>query len=900
MNDPHEEFDQELQFHIDQRTRDYLAKGMSPETARAAATQRLGDLARVRRTCAAVLAAGRAAERRRTMLTVSWLDVKLGLRMFARHPGLSLVSVAGLAVAIAISAGYYLLVASMLDSRLPFDEDGRMVVVRVNVVSAPGAGGTALPSSADFERWRRELTSIADLGAFRDDARNLIVDNGPSTSRVDVVRVAAITASGLGLTGVAPALGRSLSEEDERPSSPPVVVIAHEEWQRRLDGDPAVLGRVVRLDGVPHTVVGVLPEGFGFPVNHRAWVPLRADDDGDSASGSGTVHVFGRLADGLSMEEARAELSIVGGRMAAALPATHAHVRPQVQRYTAAVVGVDDPGAQVGLRVLQFGLSLLLVLVAVNVSILVYARTATRIGEIAVRTALGASRARIVAQMFLEALVPAIVAAAAGLGLLSVALRPFRAYLRDSPTDVVPYWFADAPLAVSPGVMLYAVVLATIGAVITGVIPALKATGRRVQCALPQFSTRGAGIRLGGTWTALIVAQVALAVAVLPAALHKAAQAYRAGVLEPPAVVAPLVRGTLEVSPGAAAPDDGPRLEDVSLRTARLAVFFQTLESEPAVSAVTFASHFPGEEPAGLVEIEGEAAQPVVLRVQPNRVATGFFDLFGVRVLAGRSFSAADSTPHASAIIVDQALAERLGAGSVLGRRIRFVNRSRDGVPRENPWLEIVGVVPAFTAAIVPPVGYRDPLPRVYVAGRAGDLDPLTAVVRVTSGTPAQFSHRMREIAAAVHPSLKLHRLSTVVAEIDRERKVLRGIAFGVISVTASVLLLSAAGIYAMMSFTVARRRREIGIRTALGADARRVLLGVFGRAGAQIGGGILLGLSMAAAVEWGAGADGLGGDGHLVLPAVAALMFAVGILAAAGPARRGLAVQPVEALREE
>ena len=891
---PEHEVDEELGFHMDQRIRDYIAKGMTPEAARAAATERLGDMTGVRRTCKSILAAERAAERRRTMVKLSWLDLKLGVRMFAKYPGLSLVSVFGMAVAIAIAAGYFAMFGPMLDSTLPFDPGGRMVVVLTRTPTGTAGGASTMSSSVhDFEQWRDALKSIADLSAFRDSSRNLITADGQAYP----VRVASMTASGFRITGIAPALGRTLIAEDERPSADPVLVIGFEEWQGRFNGDPAILGRTVRLDETQHAIVGVMPQGFGFPVNHRYWVPLRPAGFDRSEAAGPTVNVFGRIASGFSLEGARAEAAALGEQIAAALPRTHKDVRLVVQPYTDAFLGLDGPGAKLALRSVQFGVSLLLLLVAVNVSILVYARTAARAGEIAVRTALGASRARVATQLFVEALVPTVTASVLGLGLLGVALMVVRSYFRNSPDADGPYWITEASFAVSPGVIIYAAVLATIAAVIVGVLPALKATGRRVQARLQQFSARGAGLRLGGTWTALIVLQVAVAVAVLPPALYKAERAYRVGVRELPPAAGPLLRATLETSRDGE-PARGEAQAEAVVFTARMTAWLQRLEAEPGVSAVTYADRFPGEEGYATVDADSQGTRSMPIRVQPNFVATNFFDVLGVRMLTGRGFTAADASPGADAIIVDQTFAGRLGGGNVLGRRIRYSNPSPDGAAEESRWFEVVGVVPAFTAAFVPPLGFRDPLPRFYHAARPGDDQPAAVIVQVNSGDPTALSQRLRAIAASVHPTLKLEGVAGVVQDIHRERQALRYISAGLIAVTASVLLLSAAGIYSMLSFTVANRRREIGIRAVLGADARRVLMGIFGRAAAQIGAGIAAGLAVLALVQWLGGADVMGDRGQVLMPGVAGLMFTVGVLAALGPARRGLAVQPMEALR--
>jgi hypothetical protein len=407
--DPAEELNEELGFHFQERVRDYIERGLSPEAARLAAAERFGDARRVREACASMLAADRAAEARRTLWRVSWLDVKLGLRMFFKYPGLSLVSVIAMAVAIAIGAGYFTVLGTWLDAALPLPEGDRIISIRT-VVNGSGLDDA---SGEDALQWRDAITSVTDFGAFRNVGRNLTADG-----RTDVIDVAAMTASGFRLARTAPLMGRPLVDEDERADAPPVVVIGFDEWQRRFGGDPAILQRSIRLDDTTHAIVGVMPQGFGFPVNHQYWVPLRLTPQIPSDQ----LRVFGRLTDGVSLEEARAEARALGDRLAVEFPKTHRNRRPIVVPYTHAFVGIQSPEMELFIRTVQFGFGLLIMVVAVNVAILVYARTTTRMGEIAVRTALGASRARVVALLFVAALVPSLVAAALVVGILQIAI----------------------------------------------------------------------------------------------------------------------------------------------------------------------------------------------------------------------------------------------------------------------------------------------------------------------------------------------------------------------------------------------------------------------------------------------------------------------------------------------
>jgi hypothetical protein len=276
--DPTREVDEELRYHLERRAAENMACGMNPEDARHAALERMGDLERVRDECATLFDADRRRRERRRLLSVSWLDVKLGIRMLVKYPGLSLVSVLGMAVAIAIGAGYFAGYGAILDPALPLDEGDRVVGLRYRDVSRPG--NDAEVSAHDYVAWRAALSSVRDLSAFRSNRRNLITTDGGS----EVVEVAALTASGLRVARVLPFLGRSLLADDERAGATPVIVIAHEEWQRRFAGDPRILGRTVRLGEVMYTVVGVMPPGFRFPVNHRYWVPLPASASAPQAA----------------------------------------------------------------------------------------------------------------------------------------------------------------------------------------------------------------------------------------------------------------------------------------------------------------------------------------------------------------------------------------------------------------------------------------------------------------------------------------------------------------------------------------------------------------------------------------------------------------------------------------
>ncbi len=822
---------------------------------------------------------------------ISWLDAKLGVRMLVKHPGLTLVGGLGLAVGVAISAAFFSVTAALVYPELPLEEGDRIVALENRDVAVNDEERRSLH---DFVAWRGELRSVRDLGAFRFVDRNLVTGEGPP----EPVQVAEMTAAGFRVARVPPLLGRWLVEEDERKGAPPVVVIGHDVWRSRFAGDPGVVGRDVRLGSEVHTVVGVMPEGFAFPMSQSWWTPLRADPSGHGRREGPEIFVFGRLAPGATLREAQAELATIGRRAAAAFPETHAKLRPVVLPYTHSLTDMQGGVPFWELARMQLLTSLLLVVVALNVAVLVYARTAMRQTEIAVRSALGASRRRIVAQLFVEALVLSLGAAAAGFALaqygVRVGLRLF--YVSELEAARAPFWL---DYGLRPAAVLFTLGLAVLAAVIVGVLPALQVTGR-LRSRLSELG--GTGVRLGRTWTALIVAQVAISVAVLPATVSLGWFAIRAAATRPtfPAerfLTVRVERDREPVPAGAAAPDVGTaRSGD------RLAELMRRLEAEPDVAGVTYRAHLPGR--GGTVRVDGvpaPAESPSGHDVASTGVHAGYFDVFGARLLAGRRFEPADLGGEATAVVVSEAFVRRVMSGrDPLGRRVRHVvpaGGAASGEAEIGRWYEIVGVVEDLQAN---PADPELVTPLLYYPVAPGRVQAVTLAVRLRGSTPADFATRLRGIAAAVDPSLRVGTVASMAGGDLVDRVSSRGVGAAVALVLLSVFLLSAAGVYALMSFAVTQRRREIGIRTALGADAWQVLRSVFARAAGQLALGLAAGVAAATLLEALTGGGLMRGRGAVILPALAAVMAVVGLLAALGPARRGLRIQPTEALRAD
>jgi predicted permease len=732
------------------------------------------------------------------------------------------------------------------------------------------------------------MTSVVEISAFRNARATMQAgDRGPEN-----VRIAVMSASGFRVARVPALLGRWLAPEDELEAAPPVVVIGYDVWRSRFDQNPSVIGQQLRFGTTHYTIVGVMPEGFAFPVNHEYWMPLRANTSAAARGAGPELFVFGRLAPEATMASAQVELSLLGERAAAAFPQTNATLKPRLLGYTRPLLDIQD--MDLGAVVMgQLTVSLVLVVVALNVAILLYARTATRRGEIAVRTALGASRARIVSQLFVEALVLALVPACLGLALaqygLDLANRLM--FLELSLVDgAAPFWLEHGP---QPATMLYVLVLVAITAAIAGILPALHATRRRGGADLRQLGG-STGPRLGRIWSALIVTQVAFAVAVLPAAVKIGLNATRWSLTRPNYPVEEFAGATVVTQIGSSA--FGNRLPELRRR----------LQAEPEVTGVAFSASLPQRSITGQIEvegispgeIEGAAAADNMRGVTTLGIDSEYLDVHGVRFVAGRPFNALDVTASNGPVIVDVSFAQRfLNGASPVGRRMRYAG-TPDAPP--SPWYEIVGVAENLRRNPIDPgvVG-----PTVFYPIAPEDLTAVNMTVRLRGSAAARmkdgFARKTYQIVTAVDPALWMAELETRAQAESNEAIAIRLASLALSCILVAVLLFSAAGIYSLMSFAVSQRRREIGIRAALGASSMAVLRSVFSRVALQVGAGVVLGALGAIAIAPDVDPT-MARRLAMVTPAIALIMVAVGVVAAYGPVRRSLRIQPTEAVRAE
>ena len=789
--------------------------------------------------------------------------------MLVKHPVLTIIGTVATTFAIGAGGAYFEIVNDYSRPSLPLEDGQRVVTIRTDDLAAANTEERALH---DFATWRNELKTVEDLGVYTVYSRNLGLE-GQAGLPVEVVE---ISAAAFRVARIRPLLGRALVDADEQAGAPPIVVIGEHVWDTRFNRDPNIVGTSVRLGSATPTIVGVMPATFALPMNQSLWVPFRQDPLRFARREGPAIGTIGRLTPGATFEQAQAELAVIGARLAAEFPATNAQLRPRILPYLAPFTG---EGFERSMRLGANGIFLLLIAVICgNIGALVFARTATRERELTVRAALGASRARIVTQLFIEALVLNSVGAIISLAILNWGLRAADTYVWTSQGGVPPFW-RDANLSLTT--VLYVAGLTVVGAVIIGVLPALKLTRGAIQSILQRTTAGNSGMGSRTMSTAVIVVQVALSGALIPIAMVLSFQlAWR------------------EVADFGIRGDDYLTLRYDMEDPGQFATTYQTLRnrllSEDGVTRVTVADQLPGTSNGGrLIEVEGDlgvAAAGEPQRVRSAKVDVNYFETLAAATVAGRVFNAGDLASDA-VVVNEPFVQEVLGGRNAIGRRFRYTA----GEPNQKPsqWYKIVGVVPDLGMSPFEPLEAKG----AYHLVAPGQLPSGFMAIRV-GRNPESFTEKVRSIAAVVDPGFLIYDVKGLdkvsAAEIQANRLFFLAVAAGI----GFIIFLSAAVTFALMSFTVSQRTREIGIRKALGASSQAVLRSVFSRALVQLALGAGLG-AFASLTFLGSTPDSQMATPSMVGVVLAFMMF-VGFVSCGPPARRALRIQPTEAMRED
>jgi len=799
-----------------------------------------------------------------------WQDLRFGFRTLLKSPGFTLVAVLTLALGIGANTAMFSVLNGVLLRALPFRDAGRLVIL-----NETNARGNISVNYVDFLDWRQQSHSFSGLAAVHNRGFNLA-----GTDRPERIAGLAVSSNLLSLLGVRPILGRDLLPGEEKPGTAPVALLSYKLWQSHFGGAPGALGRVITLDGVAFTIVGVLPASFSFTDTSDIVVPIGVYAGGLMERGEhGDMVVAGRLAPGVTLRAASSEMSAIAARMAAQYPKTNRGDGVALQPLRNSLVG----DARTPVLVLFGAVTFVLLIACVNVANLFLVRGAARSREIAVRLAFGAGRGRIVRQMLTESFLLAILGGAAGLLCAAWGIAGLGRIL---PMDMID------PASIQPDrtVFLFASVLVFLVAGISGLFPALRAARPEIQETLKEGgrgSTSGAARqRLHGF---LAIAETALALVLLVGAGLMMKSLYLLMRVDPG--FRPDRVLTMEVNLSRV------RYPNDAVQSAFWSQAVDRIRAIPGVEAAAVGTVIPltFNHSRGDITIEGRPIPNYGEFPHPDEhvVSSGYCTALGIPLLRGRVFDDSDREGTPPTALVNETLARKFWpAGDAVGKRFLLGHPGPD-----NKWVTIVGVVGDTRL-----YGLASP-PRleIYLPYRQQPTSDMNFVIRAAAD-PAALTTAVRAAIAGVDKDEPPFAIAPMRQLVEQSAPLRRLTLIGLAIFSALALLLAAIGVYGVISYSVARRTQEIGIRMAIGARPASVLWMVLreglrlAAAGAAIGTVIAFGASRAIATLL----YGVTPADPLTYAVVATVLLAVAALACYVPARRAMNCDPMTALRSE
>lgn len=864
----------EIRFHLETRIDELMADGRDRAEAEQLAGAEFGDVEAAKRALGRV-----SARRERSRRRVEWLeelaqDLRFGWRKLLAERGFAAVAVLTLALGIGANTAIFSVVNAVLIRPLPYPEANRLVMVWE---VTPDGEDHNVVSRGNFMDWRDQAQSFAQIGAWGATGDSPFRDDDGNGRRI---LTSSFTPGAFRALGATPILGRTFTDEEGIPGSDDVVVLGQGFWREQYGADPDILGRRIMLEGSPRTVIGVMPASFDFPEpGVAAWGVWSLDEESRQNRRSHNLQVIARLARGVTVDRAQAEMDGMAARAAEAYPENMTGWGVNVQPFRADLVASTRPTLLVLLGVV----GMVLLLACANLANLFLARALARDREVAVRGALGAGRGRLVRQFLTEAGLIAALGGALGFGITAAGLNLFVA--------LAP---ADIPLLegtrIDPLVFGFTAGITILAMVLSGLIPALRVSATDLQSALR--ARTGASAGAGRLRAGLLVAEVALAVVLLVGA----------GLLIRTAIALQnqdfgferhgLLTAYLNL-PDYRYPNGTPDHVDWYGR------LLDRLEAVPGVESAAGSTDLP----AGFANmtfsfaIEGRPAASPSGREEdePLRIVTaGYFETLGIPLVSGRYLSETDDADAAPVVVINEALRRKHWPdGNAVGHRISFQGP-------EGPWLEIVGVVGDTRHYAVD----ADPAPAMYLpyAQKRWDWTTWLNVIMRTDGDPTGFVLAFRNAVAELDPEMvpgRIAPLTDLYAQTNAQR---RFSTILLVIFAALALVLGVTGVYGVLSYSVTQRTRELGLRIALGAPRSAVAADVvtrgLGLAGIGVAFGIALALGLSRFLE--SLVFGVGTRDPATFIGIPVALLLVAAVAAYLPARRATRVDPIEALRVE
>jgi putative ABC transport system permease protein len=798
-------------------------------------------------------------------------DLRYGARSLRKSPGLIVVATIALGFGIGLTATMWSIIYGAMIKGLPYDDPQSIVALwRTNPSRDIDRMGV---TAYDYVDWKAQQKTFDKFGAFTCGTINV-----SGTEKAERFDGCWMTADAMAIPRVNPITGRLFQAGEDAPGGERTAVINYSIWQGRYGGANDIVGKVIRVNGQPHTIVGVMPEGFLYPQNTRIWIPLQVNPLGTTRDQSPQYQVVGRIKAGVSLDEATVDLNTIAKRIATAHKETNEGVQAMAQPYVKAFIG-DEPTKL--LYTMLGAVGLVLLIACANVANLLLDRAAHRTKEVGIRTALGASRFAVVRQFLAEAVILSLLGAALGTAIAQFGVTAFnRAIL-----DTQPPFFIDIQL--HPPVLVFIILVALLASLVSGFLPAFQSSRADINEILKDESRGASSLHIGKMSKALVVFEIALSCALLVAA----------------GLMTKSVTKLRNIEPG---------FERENLFTARVGfpagstdsvkqrLFWEQLPERlaqiPGAQSASVSSGLPGvnmNSPAIVPEGKTYERRQDMPEAHTLSVTPDFFKTFGIRVRQGREFTAADRFGAPLVAIVNQKFVETHFPGAdPIGRRFR-VQDSRDSLA----WVSIVGVVPNVYTG-----NNEEPWAPSFFTPFAQNQTSFASMSVKNAGPPMALTQQVRDAVAALDADLPIYWVYSMQEALERPTWFVRvfGTMFMIFGVIA--LFLAGIGLYAVMAFSVSRRTREVGIRMALGAKTADVVRLIFGQGMLQLGIGLALGLAMAAGVSQLLSIilfDVQPRD-PVIFGGVVAVLATAGLLACLIPAARASNVDPNIALRSD
>lgn len=865
-----DEVDRELDYHLQRRADELIAAGMEASEARRRVRDEFGDVEGTRRYCARMTARSERRQRRQRWLADLGQDVRYALRTMRRSPTFTAIAVLIMALGIGATTAVFSIIDAVLLQPLDYPEAERLVQVW-ETDRADGALDDPV-SPVDLKDWQAQSSALEAIAGYGYQALSLSGDGTPE--RLIAVET---SATFFDVLGTEPAVGRTFTPDEEGPAHR-VAVLSHGLWNRRFGADPGIIGRSLTLSGAPYVVIGVMPEEFAHPASAELWVPFTFDA-AQLSRGTHFLFAVARLQPDRSLDEAQAEMTSIAAQLEAEYPGTNVNHGIHLLPLHESVVG----DTSLALWIVFGAVSMVLVIACGNVGNMMLVRSVARSGEISIRRALGAGGWRLMRQLLAEGIVLSLLAAAVGV----LAAR----WGLEALVASIPVALPRAGEIEIDGVVLgFALLVATITGLAFGLAPALQSTRSGASGAGGRATSGGRATRLRD---GLVVAEVTLTLVLLVTAGLMIANLSRLRGVDPGFTADGVLTARMALPP--------EKYPDPERRVAFVNELREQLAGLPGVEAFGTVDSLPfsGSRSSSSFDIEGRVSDPEQPRNADRREVTpGYFAAMGIPLLRGRVIDEQDNADARGVIVVNAAFERRFFPGEdALGRFISIGDPGELAIYGEAVQREIVGIVGDLIHDDLT-IGTA---PEMYVPYAQNPSTRVSIALR-TAGDPEALNEPLREAVLRIDPDQPLYGVLSMGERLAQFLAPARTNAWALSVFSAAALLLAVLGVYSVVSYTVAQRTRELGLRAALGAQRSDILRMVMRQGMSRIGTGVALGLGASLLVARGMRTLLFNVDAAdpVLLAAPAALLAAAGALASLVPALRALRIDPVQALRRD